>query len=118
MQPLLLANRLLQQIIDRKLLPVSKKGLLSSVAKLQTMKNNLLSSKTLLLSIAFFSLFAFLAVNMHARCSGITAPNTVEMLKENIEAGDHAAPQNLPLRSLTVVERVLEIAGRFLPVTH
>lgn len=87
------------------------------VANLQTMKNSLLPAKSFFVAIAFFSLFAFLAVNMHARSSGIASTVPAELLQEKAEAGDHQS-QNLPLPSLTVVERVLEIASHFLPISH
>ena len=80
------------------------------------MKHILLPSKSFFVAVAFFSLFAFLAVNMHARFTGILTPNSTELLQDKVESGDHQ--QNLPLRSLTVVERVIEIASHFLPVSH
>lgn len=82
------------------------------------MKHILLPSKSFFVAVAFFSLFAFLAVNMHARFTGISTADSTELLQDKVESGDHQSPQNLPLRSLTVVERVIEIASRFLPVSH
>ncbi|MEO6759262.1 MAG: hypothetical protein ABIO24_07385 [Saprospiraceae bacterium] len=81
------------------------------------MKNNLQLTRSFFLAVAFFSLLAFLAVNMHARFTGISTHTPTEMMQDKMEDSDHPS-QNLPLRSLTVVERVLEIAGRFLPVSH
>ena len=81
------------------------------------MKNTLLPSKFLLLAIIFFSLFAFLAVNVHARFAGVAATVQTEM-QAKMETGEPPAQANLPLPSLTVVERVLEIAGHFLPISN
>lgn len=90
-----------------------------SVANLQTMKNILLPSRSLLIAIVFFSLFAFLAVNVHARFTGGAAATTqTDVHPAKVEATEQASPQNLPLPSLTVVERVLEIAGHFLPISN
>jgi len=82
------------------------------------MKNTLLPSKSLFIAVALFGFFAFLAVNVHARFTGIASSSPSELLREKVEAGEHSPEQNLPLRSLTVVERVIEITSHFLPVSH
>ncbi len=87
--------------------------LLSSVANLQTMKNTLLPFKSLFLAVSLFSLFAFLAVNVHARCNDTVQ---TESLPVKVEAPQEQ--RELALPTLTVVERILEIAGSFLPVSH
>ncbi len=84
-----------------------------SVANLQTMKNTLLPFKSFFLALSIFSLFAFLAVNVHARCN-----DTVQTQDLPVKVDEVQAQPNLALPSVTMVERMLEIVSRFLPISH
>lgn len=77
------------------------------------MKNSLLPFKSFLLALSIFSLFAFLAVNVHARCN-----DTVQVQSLPLKVENTRQQSDLALPSLTVVERMLEIAGHFLPISH
>ena len=77
------------------------------------MKNNLLPFKSFFLALSLFSLFAFLAVNLHARCN-----DTVQTQSSPVKVEETQDQRDLVLPSLTVVERMLEMASRFLPISH
>jgi len=77
------------------------------------MKNNLLPFKSLFLALSIFSVFAFVAVNVHARCNEATQTESLPLKVEEAQE-----QRNLALPGFIVVERILEIAGRFLPISH
>ncbi len=77
------------------------------------MKNATLPFKSFFLAVSLFSLLAFLAVNVHARYN-----DTVQLQDLPVKVEETQNQRDLALPSLTVVERMLEIAARFLPISH
>jgi len=81
---------------------------------MKTMKQSR-HSKSIFLSIATFSLAAFLFVNLHA---GLTIPSQTvpgsALTQSKVEEPDNNA-YDLPLPDVTVLGRLMELVDRLLP---
>jgi len=72
--------------------------------------------KSLFLTIAIFSLFAFIAVNLHASMTAPAQSNLKkELLQTKVEDEAEQEDRNLAIPDVTVLGRLFELAQRLLP---
>ncbi len=72
--------------------------------------------KSIFFSIAIFSFFAFIAVNLHASLSA--PPQLVskkELLQQKVEDAADQRERKLNVPDVTVLGRLFDLAQRFLP---